>query len=204
MEAHLPGDALEVHRFWFGALDARGVADDAHRARWFAKDDEFDRTLRERFGALHAAIARREREELLATPVGRLAYVIVLDQFSRNMFRGTPGMFEHDARALRAAAEGIDRGDEEHLGVHERVFLYMPFMHAEDVAAQRRCVALFAALRDEFDGPLRDEIAGNLDYAERHREIVERFGRFPHRNLVLGRTSTPDEMEFLTQPGSSF
>lgn len=178
--------------FWFGPLDAAGRADDAHRERWFRKDPGFDAALRERFGALHAEVAAGAHERWLATPRGRLAHVIALDQLSRNLHRDTPRAFENDARALAVALEGLEHGVDRVLGPDERSFLYMPLMHSEDLAVQERCVALFA------DSP------ENLSFAEAHRDIVRRFGRFPHRNAVLGRASTPEEQEFLRGPGSSF
>jgi len=194
----------EVLAFWFGELDAKGRADQAHAIRWWKKDEAFDREIRERFGALHEAILRGEHEDWLASPRGRLAYVIVLDQFSRNMFRGTPRMFAADARALEVAEEGIARGDDRALAFAERQFLYMPLEHAEDLAAQERCVELFRAWREELPTELRDGLTEALDYAIAHRDIIARFGRFPHRNAILGRESTAEELEFLEQPGSSF
>ena len=190
--------------FWFGPLDAHGSADAAHQQRWWRKDPEFDRSIREEFEGLHASIVVGELESWLATPRGRLAYVLVLDQLSRNMFRDTPAMFANDDRALAAALGGIERGHDRVLAVDHRAFLYMPLMHAESVEMQNRCVELFAALRDKLQGPSRDRVARNLTFAERHRDIVAGFGRFPHRNALLGRPSTPTEVEFLTQPGSSF
>ena len=196
--------AQEVLSFWFGPLGPDGLADEAHRKRWYSKDDAFDAELRDRFGADLEAIVRGERESWLATPRGRLAAVIVLDQFSRNVFRGTPRMFAADEQALRTAVEGIERGQDALLTPDERGFLYMPLMHSENPADQDRCVALFEALRDSLDEPARSVLGRAVPYAERHREIVVRFGRFPHRNAVLGRTSTGEEMVFLKEPNSSF
>lgn len=190
--------------FWFGELSADGRADEAHARRWWKKDEAFDALVRKRFLALHAPIERGEREAWREAARGTLAYVIVLDQFSRNMFRGSARMFTSDARALGAALAGIDRGFDRQLAVDERGFLYMPLMHSEDLAMQERCVASFTALRDELAGELRERVAGSLDFARQHRDIVRRFGRFPHRNALLGRSSTADESEFLTRPGSSF
>lgn len=113
-------------------------------------------------------------------------------------------MFARDARALEHAFDGIARGDEKHLVCDERMFLYMPLMHSEKLAVQERCVDLFATLRDAQTGEAREAVARALDFAIRHRDIVRRFGRFPHRNAILGRDSTPDELDFLKQPGSSF
>jgi uncharacterized protein (DUF924 family) len=197
-------EITSVLQFWFGDLDARGAADPEHAARWWTKDDGFDARIREHFGALHAAVAGGERETWLASDRGSLAYVIVLDQFSRNMFRGSARSFEYDASALRAAIAAIARGVDRRLAFDERGFLYMPLMHSEDLAMQERCVALFAALCDEAPDTLREQAARSLSYAERHRDIVKRFGRFPHRNALLGRTSTFEEVSFLTEPGSSF
>lgn len=174
----------DVLGFWFGQPPAR----------WFKKDPVFDQEIRDRFGALHGEVVLGQHDGWLTTARGRLAAIIVLDQFSRNMFRDTPGMFASDPRALEIALEGLTRGDDRALSPAERPFLFMPLMHAEDRAAQDRCVELFAALGGEQ----------GLDFAEQHRAIVQRFGRFPHRNAILGRTSTPEEVEFLAQPGSSF
>jgi uncharacterized protein (DUF924 family) len=193
-----------VLEFWFGELTPDGRADAAHAQRWWKKDPAFDALIRERFAALYAAVVGDQREAWLQSPRGTLAYVIVLDQFSRNMFRDSGRMFEHDARALRAALAGVDRGFDRQLALDERGFLYMPLMHSEDRALQDRCVALFEAFRDELEGEARARVANSVDFAKRHREIVQRFGRFPHRNQLLGRTSTAEEVEFLTQPGSSF
>lgn len=197
-------NADDVLDFWLGPLDARGRARPDIQQRWWSKDPAFDAEIRERFGALHARIVRREHEGWRESPRGLLAYVIVLDQLSRNMFRGTPRMFEADAQALEAALSGIERGNDRRLAFAERAFLYMPLMHAEDLATQERCVELFRAFRDEVSGELRESVEASLDFAVRHRDIVRRFGRFPHRNAVLGRESTPEEIAFLEQPGSSF
>jgi uncharacterized protein (DUF924 family) len=173
----------DVLAFWF-----------ADPARWWRKDPAFDAEIRTRFHDLHRAVAAGAREDWRATPRGALAYVVVLDQFSRNMFRDTAGMFASDAQAVAAARAAVDRGDDRALADTERMFLYMPLMHSEDLADQDRCVDLFRALGRSYE----------LNYAEQHRDIVRRFGRFPHRNQLLGRASTPDEVEFLKQPGSSF
>lgn len=173
----------EVLAFWL-----------ADPARWWTKDPAFDAEVRDRFGAVHAAIERREHEAWLETPRGAEAYVIALDQFSRNMFRDTPRMFASDAQALAAARTAVARGFDQALPPTERTWLYMPFMHSEDLADQDHCVAL-------FQGVAAPE---NLRFAEAHRDIIRRFGRFPHRNAILGRASTPEELAFLREPGSSF
>jgi uncharacterized protein (DUF924 family) len=190
--------------FWFGDLDALGRADAQHTRRWFTKDDAFDREIADRFGEAYRDIAERRREPWLEHPRGRLAYVIALDQFPRNMFRGTARMFEGDAQAQAAAIEGVARKHDRSLTFGERSFLYMPLMHSEDPALQDQSVALFAAMPADGPPELQEQLKGGLGYAERHRDIVARFGRFPHRNAVLGRESTPKESEFLQQPGSAF
>lgn len=188
---------------WFGALDAHGLADAPHTARWWKKDPAFDAHLRETYAALHAELAR-------GLPAGwqhpraQLAAVIVLDQFSRNMFRGEAGMFAQDATARAIAADALAQGAASELATHERLFLWMPFMHSESLDDQRRCLEGLIALRDQARGPAADAIGGNVGFARQHLEIIERFGRFPHRNAILGRESTPEERAFLQQPGSSF
>lgn len=172
----------DVLTFWFADPD-----------RAWRKDPAFDEEIRRRFGDLHAAVVRGEHEAWRTTPRGALAYVIVLDQFSRNLYRGDPRAFAADAQARAAAAEAVAAGHDQALTTAERGFLYMPFMHSEALADQDRAVALFRPLG-----------GASLEFAERHRDIVARFGRFPHRNAVLGRASTPEEAAFLTQPGSSF
>ena len=193
----------QVLEFWFGELKD-GRADDAHAKRWFTKDPAFDRLLTQRFEGLHERIMAGEHDAWLDTPRGRLAYIIVLDQFSRNMFRDTPRMYASDERALRAALEGIERGMDRDLELHEQMFFYMPLMHSESLDVQNQCVALFQRLHDKAPAPLKERVADALKYAEMHRDIVQRFGRFPHRNAILDRTSTDEEQHFLTQPNSAF
>lgn len=181
-ESSKPASVDGVLAFWF-----------ADSARWWKKDPAFDAEVRDRFMALHQAIERGERENWLEAATGTLAYVIVLDQLSRNMFRGSARMFASDPKARAAARRALERGDDANLSPEERTFLLMPLMHSEDIADQNRSVALFAHAAPE-----------QLRFAEQHRDIVRRFGRFPHRNALLGRESTPEEREFLKQPGSSF
>jgi uncharacterized protein (DUF924 family) len=199
-----PSDPEEVLSFWFGELDRHGQADTAHSDRWFRKDADFDRQIRDRFGELHAAVARGERDHWLATPRGRLAVILVLDQFSRNLFRDSPQSFAQDAKAQAVTLDALARGDDRGAAAAERAFIYMPLMHAEDRALQDRCLAAFGGWRDELAGADRDRVQGLLGYAQQHRDIVDRFGRFPHRNRLLGRESTAEEAAFLQQPGSSF
>jgi uncharacterized protein (DUF924 family) len=184
----------DVLDFWFGPHETRGK----QRAEWFRKDDRFDAEIRERFGELHQRAASGELDSWRESDDGLVALVVVLDQFSRNLFRADARAFAQDSQALECARHAVDSGlDLKRLPV-ERLFLYLPFEHSEDLADQDRCVALMQSL-EEFP-----ETRGIGEWAEKHRVIVRRFGRFPHRNAALGRASTPEEVEFLKQPGSGF
>ena len=183
-----------VLELWFGAPDRRGVA----RPEWFRKDAAFDSEIRRRFGALHRAAAARECEPWRASPAPMLALVVVLDQFSRNLFRDDARAFAQDAHARECAREALDRGDDLQLLPVERQFLYMPFEHSEALADQDRAVDLMRSL-ESFEAT-----RGLTGWAEKHRAIIRRFGRFPHRNAALGRPSTPAEEAFLEEPGSRF
>lgn len=193
-----------VLTFWFGELDEHGLCTPETVKRWWQKDPEFDRGLCARFLEEHATVMRGERDAWLGEPRGRLAYIVVLDQFSRNMFRATPRMFEGDERAVEAVLEGLTLGSDRKLGLHERVFFYMPLMHAERLDLQDRAVEIFATLAAAAPPSARAILEGNVKYAHAHRDIVARFGRFPHRNVILGRESSAEEEDFLKQPGSSF
>ena len=184
-----PGTVLE---FWFGT--PRG----ASRGEWFRKDAKFDAEIRERFGQVHAAAAARKLEDWRGERESMLALIVVLDQFSRNLFRDDPRAFAQDAHARECAREALARGDDRRSLPVERLFLYLPFEHSEDAADQDLSVRLMSQL-DAFE-----ETRGISEWADKHKVIVDRFGRFPHRNACLGRASTPEEIEFLKQPGSGF
>jgi uncharacterized protein (DUF924 family) len=175
----------DVLKFWFEQTEPD---------QWFKKNPAFDASIRERFLSLHEVLVSCENHGLLADAQTALAAVIVLDQMSRNMFRDTPRAFATDPLALWVAEAAIARGFDAGLTKDQRMFLYLPFEHSEDRQSQARGVALMASLGD----------AEQSKWAEAHRAIVDRFGRFPHRNGILGRASTPEETEFLKQPGSSF
>ena len=184
--------------FWFLPEDRAEHGDD--RPEWFRKDAAFDASIRERFlpdieTALAGGFAEWESD---GDPRGALARIILLDQFTRNTFRDTPRAFAGDALALEAAQSLVDSGHDKLLDRVQRSFVYLPFEHAEDLASQERGVALYEALGRETH---RESAA---EWAIRHRDIIARFGRFPHRNRILGRESTPEEIEFLKMPGSSF
>lgn len=190
--------------FWFGHLDSCGLADEYHARRWWKKDPAFDTEIRERFGEWMQPIAAGKHQDWMISPRGRLASVIALDQFSRNVYRGQPESFACDELCLTWARKGIEEGHAEALKTDEIVFLYMPLMHSESLDDQEMCVKLFSNLHRSLEGPARERIANNLEFACRHRDVIARFGRFPHRNAILGRESTSEEIDFLVKPGASF
>jgi uncharacterized protein (DUF924 family) len=179
-----PGWIDDVLGFWFESCKPE---------QWFKRDDALDETLRQRFLALHPAVAALPIADCVVDARTALAATIVLDQFSRNMFRGTPTAFAADTKALAIAEEAIARGFDVGLPPERRQFFYLPFEHAEDPGLQARCVELFTPLGEEA-----------VRWAAAHKVIIDRFGRFPHRNAILGRESTPEEIEFLRGPNSSF
>ena len=191
--------------FWFGVCGADGSLDPAKQKMWFGEGRKHDAGIRKQFGALHERAARGELDrEWAASARGRLALIVVLDQFSRHIHRDTPAAFAQDPAAQRLAVEGIDLGMDRQLHPAQRAFFYLPLEHAEDVELQRLCVRCFDGLARTVAPAWRKDYDGFLDYAQRHRDIIERFGRFPHRNAALGRVSTPAEKKFLKQPGSTF
>jgi uncharacterized protein (DUF924 family) len=175
----------EVLNFWFVEVP---------RQQWFAGGEVLDEQVRARFLPVHRLVAAEPEDSLLADAKTALAAVIVFDQFSRNMFRGTPSAFASDAKAFAITETAIAKGLAEALNGDERLFLYLPFEHQENADAQARSLELISALGDP-------ELT---KYARAHKDIIDRFGRFPHRNAILGRTSTAEEVEFLKGPGSSF
>lgn len=196
-----PEDILD---FWFGELNELGCAAPNQRKLWWTKSDAFDDAIRAKFAWDYESIVAGDRERWRATPQGALAYIIVLDQFSRNMFRNTPRMFDADPLAREVCCEGLDDAFDDDLAFDERVFFYLPLEHSEDEPDHERCHQVFSRLCADAPDSLKADAEYYLDFAQRHREIIERFGRYPHRNEILGRVSTPEELEFLKQPGSSF
>jgi uncharacterized protein (DUF924 family) len=171
--------------FWFNEITPK---------QWWARSDAFDQLITTRFGALHSAALRCELFEWRSTATGRLAEVIVLDQFSRNMFRDRADAFAGDSLALALAQTTVAIGADRELTADRRAFLYMPYMHSESVVIHETAQTLFTSLGDE----------DKLNFELRHKAIIDRFGRYPHRNAILGRLSTPEEIAFLQTPGSSF
>ncbi len=175
----------DIIKFWF---------EDSDPSLWFATDESFDRDIEISFGELHKKAARGELSGWRATAEGRLAEIILLDQFSRNIFRGKAEAFAYDNLALVLAQEAVHVGADMQLDVAKRAFIYMPYMHSESQQVHKDAVHLFSQVGME----------SNLEFELRHKEIIDRFGRYPHRNAVLGRESSPDELSFLEQRGSSF
>jgi uncharacterized protein (DUF924 family) len=176
---------LQILDFWFEEITP---------AKWWKKDVSFDQEIRERFSSVHARACACELATWRVCADGRLAEIIVLDQFSRNMFRGTAESFAYDPLALALAQEAVSLGADKDLPPTQRNFLYMPYMHSESLLVHQAAVDLFG----------NNTEADNLDFELRHKQIIDRFGRYPHRNKILLRESTAQELEFLQQPGSSF
>lgn len=178
-----PADAILA--FWFDEIEPK---------HWWARSDDFDRLIATRFGAVHGAATRGELHTWRSSPEGRLAEVIVLDQFSRNLHRNSPLAFAWDGMALVLAQEAVAAHADQALPAAQRAFLYMPYMHSESALIHGLAVSLFS----------QPGLEGNLDFELRHKAIIDRFGRYPHRNAALGRASTAEEAAFLQTPGSSF
>lgn len=175
----------QVINFWFGEIEP---------SAWWKKDETFDALLVERYAGLHKQARNCELYGWRKAPEGRLAEIIILDQFSRNMFRDTPLAFATDSMSLALAQEAVALGADKPLSPVQRSFLYMPYMHSESLAIHEVAVELFR----------KNGIESNLDFEFRHKKIIEQFGRYPHRNKILGRESTPEELSFLSKPGSGF
>ena len=192
-DTHSPYSAQQVLDFWFGPEDQPGYGE--ARKEWFEKNDAFDEEIREKFGGLHAAVAQGLLDYFWKdSPLSNLAAVIVLDQFSRQLYRDDAKAFAQDGHALTLAKHALEQGFDQQVPEVHRMFFYLPFEHSENLEDQDRSVALFAQL---------DNAEWNR-YAQAHRDVVARFGRCPHRNKTLGRESTPEEEAYLAQPGSGF
>lgn len=201
--------AAQILDFWFQSVDDNTPAnakDDPFK-KWFMKNEQFDREIKEKFEADVIKARWGTYKAWESSAAGRLALILLYDQFCRNMFRNTPRMFENDPLALDLTLRSIQEGQDKGLYLIQRTFLYMPLMHSEQRSMQELSVKYFSTLVDES----REKVPQNagyyeysLGYAKKHRDIVERFGRFPHRNRILGRMSTPEEEDFLTKPGSAF
>lgn len=196
-------DASAVLEFWFGDI---GDPENVKRRGqlWFASSRGQDREIRERFGVLHGRAQRGGLDDWTAEPKPALALIVLLDQFTRNLYRGTGSAFTNDARSLAIARGAIERGFERALHTVERAFLYMPFQHSEDRDDQDRSVRLFRTLVEESPAPFKPFAGRAYEHALLHRELIERFGRFSHRNALLGRRSTQAEQRYLEKGGHRF
>ncbi len=201
-------DHERVLEFWFGELDDRSeLADHPKTKMWWKKDPQLDAEIERQFGALISAAERGELDDWRSEPDPCVALVIVLDQFRRNVFRNDPRAFALDPTARVVVREGLDRDLDESLSLIQRCFFYMPLMHSESLDDHELATAKYGELVQAARERAPQQVASfqnNLDFEHRHREIIERFGRYPHRNAILGRASTNEELAFLEQPGSSF
>lgn len=177
--------AQDIIDFWFKELEPKD---------WWKKSDDFDRMIDERFATALECAKHNQLAHWRQTPHGRLAEVIVLDQFSRNIYRDTAQAFAQDEMALRLSIDAVETKADLELNATEKAFLYMPYMHSESLEIHEQAIQLFA----------QPGLENNLDFEHKHKAIIDRFGRYPHRNQILGRESTAEEIEFLKQPGSSF
>jgi uncharacterized protein (DUF924 family) len=193
-----------VLRYWFGnSVDEAEVIREKS-GLWWKKNPDVDDEIRRRFEPMLESEIKGELTSWGNSPRGQLARILLLDQFPRNMYRGTARAFAYDERARRLAREALEQGVDRMLRPVERVFIYLPFEHSEDAQDQATGVRLFEALLEEVPATLKQPFQNFLDFAKKHKEIVDGFKRFPHRNTLLGRDSTPEELEFLKGPGSSF
>ncbi|WP_263078904.1 DUF924 domain-containing protein [Endozoicomonas sp. Mp262] len=193
-------DYHEVLEFWF----AGEILGSEQRSRWWQKKEAVDLSIKQRFASLIPQVHDGLHEEWAQTPEGRLAAIICLDQFPRNIYRNSAKAFSFDDKALFLTLEGLNSSHDIKLDLLERTFFMMPLMHDESLDSQDRCVEFYEDAVTASSGELQQYLKGSLEFALRHREIIERFGRYPHRNKVLGRQNTAEEEYFLTQPGSSF
>lgn len=187
----------EILAFWFGVLDGDGLSPPERERMWFRSDPALDAEMRGRYARVLAQAAGDELSTWAREARGRLALVLLHDQFTRNLHRGTPQAFAGDARALTLCLEGLACGHDQELAPIERAFFYLPLQHSERLDAQERGLRYYEALLHELSAPVAGRLQGFRDSAIEHRDIIGRFGRFPHRNRILGRRSTPAELEFL-------
>lgn len=190
-----------VLNFWFGEPESLDYGQ--YRQTWFVKSTDFDQAVRQQFLSDYEQAAAGQLDHWRKTLRGSLALLLLLDQFPRNLFRGQPRSFATDPQARALSHHLVSTGQDKTLIPAQRFFVYVPFEHSEDIADQDRCVELMQNLVDTVPN-LDKGLKSGLDYALRHREAIQRFGRFPHRNEILGRTSTSEETAFLQQPGSRF
>ncbi len=193
-----------ILEFWFGNSTSNREINDQKKSLWWSKNDQTDQQITERFEGISNAVYRGETPQMQRSARGLLASIICLDQFPRNMYRGAAGAFACDPAALRFAMEMVDNAWDQTLLPVWRVFAWLPFEHSEDIAMQHKSLELYDNLRNSVEQDERQMFDEYYQFAYRHFEIIERFGRYPHRNQILERESTAEELAFLSQPGSSF
>lgn len=195
-----------ILNFWFGNLKDNEIPSQECRRIWWIKDDENDKKIKDHFENDLALARKGDLEDWELTPSGTLALILLLDQFPRNIYRGTLRAFSQDQKAIEICIGGIERGFDTNLHAVKRIFFYMPLMHSEDMGMQEKSIERYSTLKELFTVPplLAKMVSENLNYAHSHYAIVKKFGRYPHRNHILGRESTPEETRFLTEPGSKF
>jgi len=194
----------EILDFWFGQNVDHGLPEKDRQARWFSVDPQADELIRSRFSEDLEAAANGQYSHWCSDPSGRLAVIILLDQFSRNIYRGTARAFAYDAQAVELVFEGLELGHDQQLIATHRIFFYMPLEHSERLSHQKRCLELFQQFYSQYDPAIANTLKGNLAFAQQHLDIIERFGRFPHRNSLLGRVSTAQEVAYLEQTNVHF
>lgn len=199
-----PQKVQEVLEYWFGSLQSDRIYPEEKSKIWFGGGDAVDKEIQGRFGELVIAATKNELDSWKETPRGRLALIILIDQFTRNIYRGTPEAFAYDSIALKLSLEGLDQKDDLALLPVERAFFYLPLEHSENMEIQKMSVLKFHSIIPVVPPEQVAHFTSFENYARRHYEIIALFGRFPHRNKILNRQSTPEEMEFLRDPNASF
>jgi len=196
----------QILRFWFGNLKEDEIPSDDQRKSWWVKDPEYDERIKDNFGNDLKMAINGELDDWRTGPEGSLALIILLDQFSRNIYRDTSKAFSQDEKAIQICLGGIEKDFDKKLHPVQRIFFYIPLMHSEDIEMQEKSLKYFSGLAEEYKEPesIADVVSNSYEFAVKHYDIIKRFGRYPHRNEILGRESTPEEIEFLKEPGSSF
>ncbi|MGB2693251.1 MAG: DUF924 family protein [Thermodesulfobacteriota bacterium] len=195
-----------VLNFWFGNLKEKELPSEEYRKKWWIKDHKNDMQIKDSFSDDLDLARRGELDDWKTTPAGAMALILLFDQFTRNIYRDTREAFSQDQKALEICINGLNKAFDDTLHPIQRAFYYMPLMHSEDMSMQEKSIECFSNLAKEFKTPqsIAKMVSGSFEYAMKHYEIVKRFGRYPHRNAILGRESTLEELEFLSGPGSSF
>lgn len=194
----------DILEYWFGELDEYGRTDESRFKLWFGKSEETDQYLTENYKDLLESAKRGELDSWKESAEGLVAFIVLLDQFSRNIYRDTAEMYAADEQVLSVAKRAVETGVDKEMPISHRVFTYLPFMHSENLEDQEQCIELFKGLQNEVPEEVKKSIQGNIDYAIKHRDVVKGYGRFPHRNEILGRESIEEEKVYLSNPDAGF